>query len=449
MRACRVIFSGPRGKAHDARTLTSGWVPPFVLVDGGDDDASGMGCHVGCREEERRKKAVIESIGSTADVAGNRFSLQANSLFLCTRCTPARFLSHASLRILPAAQAGRTLFTYAPGVVLRPRVDTSLDGAQSHSDADRPPWTRRACTTVHPPVLPIYAPDFLRTIAPHALIPTPIIARIRFPATTTLRRTTVPRSSRTVSVPPPPVAHYPRAYPFTRRVKWYASFFTNAPSRSLPTSSPYSPPHAGRPHPVSTQVGSVRRATPAMANENGRREELRRTCVGARACYVERGTARNWNVGQEASAVLRGVADAHQLPAGPAVHGMTMGAIILLLNPISPTPIYTVTVHPLSSICSLPPFCTKLRTKFQSNSNIELTPSPNATPQDLEPKRRPWVFSCSPWIRFNSVSFAPGTLLASLHHFYIPDASGVQYYHYALVRVSTSINGAVPPYILH
>ncbi|KAJ7081079.1 hypothetical protein C8R44DRAFT_895175 [Mycena epipterygia] len=87
--------------------------------------------------------------------------------------------------------------------------------------------------TVHPPMLPICAPDSPHTMVPHALIPKlSIIARIRFSATTTLRRTTAPRFSRTVSAPPLRVAPHPRAHPssWTRappRIKWYgASPFT-------------------------------------------------------------------------------------------------------------------------------------------------------------------------------------------------------------------------------
>ncbi|KAJ7080857.1 hypothetical protein C8R44DRAFT_992389 [Mycena epipterygia] len=135
-----------------------------------------------------------------------------------TRCTSARFLSHASLSRL-VVRCPRTL----PASYSAREVDTSLDGAQSHPDADRPPWSRIACTTVHPPMLPIYPPDSPCTMAPHALIPTPtIIARIRFPVTMTLRRTTAPRSSRTVSArtlpresrpicaPTPLAGHVPR-----------------------------------------------------------------------------------------------------------------------------------------------------------------------------------------------------------------------------------------------
>ncbi|KAJ7081061.1 hypothetical protein C8R44DRAFT_992347 [Mycena epipterygia] len=162
----------------------SGWVPPSVVVDSSGDDATGMGCH---------------SVGSTADVA-------SSGLLLCSLCTSARCLSHASLRILLAAQAGRTLSTYAPGVVLRLRSgyvprwrEIALRRRQATVDSDSmydsaPAHVADLCARPS------------RTMAPHAPIPTPtIIACIRLPATTTLRRTTAPRSSReSRPIPRPP-----------------------------------------------------------------------------------------------------------------------------------------------------------------------------------------------------------------------------------------------------
>ncbi|KAJ7078973.1 hypothetical protein C8R44DRAFT_825054 [Mycena epipterygia] len=75
-------------------------------------------------------------------------------------------------------------------------------------------------------MLPICAPESPRIMAPDVLIPTPTIARIRFPATTTLCRTTAPRSSRTVSASPSRVAPHPHAHPSSwirapPCMKWY------------------------------------------------------------------------------------------------------------------------------------------------------------------------------------------------------------------------------------
>ncbi|KAJ7078351.1 hypothetical protein C8R44DRAFT_895962 [Mycena epipterygia] len=162
--------------------------------------------------------------------------LPANDLLLCTLCTSARFLSHASFRILLTAQAGRTLSAYAPGVVLRPRSGyvprwraIALRRRQATVDSDS------MYDSVPAHVAALCARPSC-TMAPHAPIPTPTIAHIRFPVTAPLRRTTAPRSSCTVSPPPPRVVPHPRAHPssWTRvppRVNWYASF-TNAPSRS-------------------------------------------------------------------------------------------------------------------------------------------------------------------------------------------------------------------------
>ncbi|KAJ7130555.1 hypothetical protein C8R44DRAFT_732068 [Mycena epipterygia] len=229
------------GKAHDTRKPTSGWVPPSVVVDSSGDDATGMGCHVGCREKERRKKAVLMSQSSPSDqrpmlLPAAFYSVVYAPQLAASRTPPCAFCSQRRLvvrcpRTLPASYSGC-------------EVDTSLDGAKSHSDADRPPWTRIACTTVHPPMLPICAPD------PRAQwLPT--------------RRSRRPRSSRAYDSP----RQRPSAVPL--RLDPPAS---RAQSRAHPSSWTHTPPRV---------------KWHAMGSENGGREELRPSfpshCDAARA----------------------------------------------------------------------------------------------------------------------------------------------------------------------
>ncbi|KAJ7130564.1 hypothetical protein C8R44DRAFT_872349 [Mycena epipterygia] len=196
-------------------------------------------------------------------------------------------------------------------------------------------------------------------MASYAPIPTPIIiTRIRFPATTTLRRNTAPRSSRTISAPPTRVASHSRAHP---------SSWIRAPLR------------------VKCIICHKRSfALPCLL-----------------CCAVAIFTTTCWKPPSRVNVPARAAhvydeQDAHQLPAGPAVHGVTNGYDHPPYQSFSPTPINTVTVHPPSSICSLPPFF------------IELCTTPSKIPLEFKHRNNPESE------RYPAESRAPATTLRIL-----------------------------------
>ncbi|KAJ7089442.1 hypothetical protein C8R44DRAFT_892395 [Mycena epipterygia] len=202
----------------------------------------------------------------------------------CTFCSRCRLVVRCP-RTLPASYYAR-------------EVDTSLDGAQSPGHRGLGErvrqCTRPCCHSVRPTLAhngsPRADPDahdhrahttprdndsppyHCASILPHRLAPSPA-SHAQSRAHPSSWKHAPPRAKWHG-------ASHAALLHISSDLTWHHLLQTllRAPASTFVAPSPSSPPHAGRPRPVSTYVRSVCRAAVAMANDNGGTEKFRCVC---------------------------------------------------------------------------------------------------------------------------------------------------------------------------